>query len=174
MSGELHYRNDLYRGTAAYYDRFRPPYPPVLLDDLRARVPVSGTGRLLDLACGTGQIAFSLAAEFAEVVAVDQEAESVEFARLKARRLGVDNIRWVTATAGLQYEGRFEFVVTQRWTAESLIGLVYSTSFLNRTVLGHHVDAFESDLRMRLLACSPAGVYEDSTTFAYDLARRAA
>jgi tRNA/tmRNA/rRNA uracil-C5-methylase (TrmA/RlmC/RlmD family) len=72
---EIEYRTDLSRGTAFFYDRFRPPYPQNLLDDLCERVPVSGNGRLVDLACGTGQIAFALAGRFAEVWAVDQEEE---------------------------------------------------------------------------------------------------
>jgi SAM-dependent methyltransferase len=86
---ELRYRKDLYKGTAEYYDRFRPLYPAMLLTDLRARVDLDGTGRLLDLACGTGQVAFALAGDVAEVWAVDQEAESIEFGRRAARRLGV-------------------------------------------------------------------------------------
>jgi SAM-dependent methyltransferase len=269
VAPELRYRKDLYRGTAEYYDRFRPPYPAVLLDDLRARVPLTGTGRLLDLACGTGQVAFALAADVAEVWAVDQEAESIEFGRRKAQRLGVTNIRWLAAAAedvalqgafdlvaignafhrldrdavvtrvlshlpargcvallwagtpwggdrpwqraldetlerwrdalgardrvpegweaaidrdpheqvlrraGLVYEGQFEFSQVQRWTVDSLIGFVYSTSFLNRAVLAHDVDAFEADLRERLLACCADGVFEQDLTFAYELARRA-
>ena len=58
-----------------------------------------GPSRVLDLACGTGQIAFGLADCVAEVVAVDQELEAVEFGAHKARRLGVKNIQWITATA---------------------------------------------------------------------------
>jgi ubiquinone/menaquinone biosynthesis C-methylase UbiE len=99
VAPELRYREDLYRGTAEHYDRFRPPYPAVLLDDLRARVPLTGTGRLLDLACGTGQVAFALAADVAEAWAVDQEAESIEFGRRKAQRLGVTNVRWLAEAA---------------------------------------------------------------------------
>ena len=268
MAAEPRYRKDLFKGTADYYDRFRPPYPPPLLEDLRARVPLGGTGRLLDLACGTGQVAFALAADVAEVWAVDQETELIELGTRKAQRLGVTNIRWIAAAAedvalegafglvavgnafhrldrdavarrivphlsargcvvllwggtpwrgdrrwqqvlddtlerwrdavgahdrvpegwqevidrdphervlrraGLSYEGEFEFSLVERWSVESLTGFVYSTSFLNRAVLGHHADAFEHDLRRQLLACCPGGVFEQDLTFAYELARR--
>lgn len=111
MTGELRYRKDLFRGTAEHYDRFRPPYPSALLDDLRARVPLDGPGRLLDLACGTGQVAFALAADVAEVWAVDQEAEAIRLGRRKARRDAVDNIRWIAAAAeDVVLEGRFDLV----------------------------------------------------------------
>ena len=76
--------------------------------------------------------------------------------------------------AGLSYEGLFEHSAVERWSIESIIGFVYSTSFLNRAVLEHHVDAFENDLRRQLLACCPDGVFEHDLTFAYELARRAA
>ena len=79
----------------------------------------------------------------------------------------------VLRRAGLSYEGKFEFSLVERWSVESLIGFVYSTSFLNRTVLAHHAGPFESDLRTQLLACCPDGVFEQDLTFAYELARRA-
>jgi SAM-dependent methyltransferase len=269
VAAELWYRKDLFKGTAEYYDRFRPGYPAELLDDLRARAPLGRSSRLLDLACGTGQVTFALAADVAEVWAVDQEAESIEFGRNKAQRLGIDNIRWIAAAAedvaleetfdlvavgnafhrldrdavarrlvshlgdggciallwggspwpgdqpwqrvladtlerwnttvagdrvpegweqamerdphdavlqraGLSYEGRFEFSLPTRWTLDSLVGFVYSTSFLNRSVLGPEVDAFESDLGRQLLPCCTDGVFEQDLTFAYELARRTA
>jgi len=269
VAAERWYRKDLFTGTAEYYDRFRTPYPLALVDDLRVRVSIVGISSLLDVACGTGQVAFALAADVAEVWAVDQEPEFIEFGERKARRLGVGNIRWVGGTAeevpldgvfdlvtignafhrlerdavatrlrfhlvdngcvallcgdspwsgdrpwqqvlhetlvrwrdvldvgdrvpedwdevierdpheqvlrraGLVYEGRFEFPSVQRWTVDSLIGFVYSTSFLNQTVLAHNGDAFENDLRQQLLACRSDDVFEQHATFAYDLARRA-
>jgi SAM-dependent methyltransferase len=268
VAGEPRYRKDLYNGTAEYYDRFRRPYPSVMLSHLRARVPIDAGGRLLDLACGTGQVAFALAPVVAEIWAVDQEAELIEFGRRKAQQLGVTNIHWVAAAAedvalegtfdlvaignafhrldrdavahrlvghlsdhgcvallwsgtpwrgdrpwqrvlnatlerwrdalgvrdrvpegweaamdrdphervlrraGLSYEGPFEFSVLERWTVDSLIGFVYSTSFLNRAVLDRNVDAFESELRAELLSCRPDGVFEQDLSFVYELARR--
>ena len=80
MSSGPEFRSDLYRGTARFYDEFRPAYPQPLLDDLRVRARTTGAGRLLDLACGTGQITFGLGSDFVEIWAVDQEPEAVEFA----------------------------------------------------------------------------------------------
>lgn len=93
------FRKDLYRGTAAYYDRFRVPYPQALIDDLLGRAEVGGEGRLLDLACGTGQISFAMHRSFGEVWAVDQEPEMIEFAQKKATEAGVRNITFVTSSA---------------------------------------------------------------------------
>ncbi len=99
MPAEPEFRTDLYRGTASFYDAFRVPYPQDLLDDLRLRAGVTGAGLLLDVACGTGQITFGLGRHFAEVWAVDQEPEAIAFARAKALRLGIHNVRWIPGRA---------------------------------------------------------------------------
>jgi ubiquinone/menaquinone biosynthesis C-methylase UbiE len=85
---DLEFRRDLFRGTARYYDRFRVPYPRSLVDDLAERSGASGTGRLLDLACGTGQLSFALRSHFEEVWAVDQEPGMIGVAREKAEAAG--------------------------------------------------------------------------------------
>jgi len=96
---DLIFRTDLYQGTAAFYDRYRPPYPDALIADLVEHAQVRSDMRLLDLACGTGQVSLPLAAHCAEVLAVDQEPETVAFARDKAARAGVDNVEWVAGRA---------------------------------------------------------------------------
>jgi SAM-dependent methyltransferase len=93
------FRRDLYRGTAAHYDRFRPGYPDRLINDLSVRTMADGQGRLLDLACGTGQISFALYGHFAGVLAVDQEPEMVAFAERKAAAAGIGNIRFAACSA---------------------------------------------------------------------------
>jgi SAM-dependent methyltransferase len=82
------FRPDLYRGTAAWYEAYRPPYPRALIDDLAGRAGADGTGRLLDLACGTGQVAFALRDRFAEIWAADQEPDMIEVAARKAAASG--------------------------------------------------------------------------------------
>jgi SAM-dependent methyltransferase len=93
------FRRDLYRGTAGYYDRFRPPYPAGLIGDLADRAGADGTGRLLDLACGTGQLGFALQDRFAEIWAVDQEPEMVAVVRDKAQAAGLPQLRAVACAA---------------------------------------------------------------------------
>jgi SAM-dependent methyltransferase len=100
MSDEVTFSPDLYRGTAEYYDRFRLPYPDTLISDLLQRTAPSGRrGRLLDLACGTGQLAFALRSSFAEVWAVDQEPGMVEVVAAKAAAAGAGGITAMVASA---------------------------------------------------------------------------
>jgi ubiquinone/menaquinone biosynthesis C-methylase UbiE len=109
---EPEYRRDLYRGTAEDYDRYRVPYPAAMLGDLLGRAGVSGRGRLLDLACGTGQIAFAMHRAFREVRAVDREPDMVALVRRKAEVAGIGGPRAVVAAAeALQAPaGAFELV----------------------------------------------------------------
>jgi SAM-dependent methyltransferase len=97
----LEFRSDLYHGVAGYYDAFRRPYPAELISELAARTGADGTRRLLDLACGTGQVAFALRDQFAEIWAVDQEPGMIAVAREKAAAAG-DAARWRFVTAGAE------------------------------------------------------------------------
>ena len=260
------FRSDLYRGTARDYDRYRVPYPAKLVDDLAVRAALSGTGRLLDLACGPGRVTFALSGHFADVLAIDQEEESVSYAkalaaerraahidwqtgraedldvaghfelvtvgdafhRLDRRRVAALATQWlqpgghiallwtsmpwqgsvpwqkaamdlvvhwmevtgsrdnippdladtlaqaphltVLAGAGLTVIGTYEFRASHTWALETLAGFAHSTSILSRSALGDHAEAFERDLRDRLLAVQPNGNFEESVTFTYDLA----
>jgi SAM-dependent methyltransferase len=93
MDNDLGFSKDLYRGSAGYYDKYRLPYPDALIADLIGRTAPSGRGRLLDLACGTGQLAFPLSGFFAESWAVDQEPDMVEVVRAKAAAGGAAGAR---------------------------------------------------------------------------------
>ena len=99
MADEVRFAADLFRGSAGFYDRFRLPYPQAMLADLVQCAGVSGRGRLLDLACGTGQLAFPLRRSFSEVWAVDQEADMVDVVRAKAATAGAGEVRPVASSA---------------------------------------------------------------------------
>jgi len=92
------FRRDLFRGTADYYDQFRVPYPASLIDDLSVRAALTGSGTLLDLACGTGHLAFALHSRFARIWAVDQEPDMIEVVARKAAAAGL-SIRTTAASA---------------------------------------------------------------------------
>ena len=95
------FRADLYRGAARHYEKYRPAYPQALIGDLAERTGADGTRRLLDLACGTGQVSFALREYFAEIWAVDREADMVTLAREKAIAAG-DSGRWRFVTAAAE------------------------------------------------------------------------
>lgn len=260
---------DLFQGMARFYAQYRPPYPQELLDDLRTRAGVSGDGRLLDLACGTGELALSLHSHFREVWAVDLEPEMVDVGREKAERCGTTNVRWMVGraedvdaelnsfeliTAGnafhrldrrlvaqraggwvapgrclavvgsssvwsgtaewqaiavevihqwTDHEGRlgqpvpaqasdqprqtheevlrdagfdevaeYRFPTPHSWTLDSFIGYLRSTSVSSKITREGSTEAFEAELRQRLLCYDPGGQYPETIDFYYVLARR--
>lgn len=85
---------DLFASTAGYYARYRPGYPAAALDRIRAAFGLDGAGRLLDLGCGTGELARALHGDFTEVVGLDVSAEMLAEARRQATQAGITNIRW--------------------------------------------------------------------------------
>jgi hypothetical protein len=80
--------------------------------------------------------------------------------------------REVLQRAGLEWCGSHRFPVAHRWTPETLVGFVYSTSFLSREVLGDLADEFEEDLRRELASSDPTEHFSQTITFTYELARR--
>jgi SAM-dependent methyltransferase len=87
----------LFAGTAPSYAEFRPPYPRDLLDLLVSAEP--GHGRLVDLGCGTGELARPLARAFDEVIAVDVEPGMISAGIARAGQEGIGNITWLTGKA---------------------------------------------------------------------------
>jgi SAM-dependent methyltransferase len=265
----MSFRRDLFRGTASSYDRYRPTYPPKLINHLSERAVVPAPGTYLDLACGPGTLTFALQDRFAETWAVDQEPDMVDVARAKAAGLaGTDPItgirciesaaedliappetfdlvtignafhrmrrevvaarifgwlrpgghlalvwggspwqgsapwqqamhavmdRWrpadripsgyeqdrenrpdlsILADTGFELIGTHEFQVTRDWTLDDLAGFLSATSTHSPAALADRAAAFEADLRASLQASTPAAVYPQQITFAYDLARR--
>lgn len=85
----------LFQSAAPYYARYRPGYPAELLALVADRAGLDGAGRLLDLGCGTGNVAIPLAAYVGEVVAVDVEPEMLA----ELRQDAPSNVRTVEARA---------------------------------------------------------------------------
>ena len=76
----------LFEGTASYYARYRFGYPASVIDFVVERFALSSSTHVLDLGCGTGQIAIPLSSRGIPVCAVDPEAEMlVEGLRAEAK-----------------------------------------------------------------------------------------
>jgi len=89
----------LFAGTAWHYARYRPGYPQAFLDDLAQQFRLDGTGRLLDLGCGTGQLTLPLAQHVAEAVGMDPEPEMLAEAAGQAQAANVANVSWVQGSS---------------------------------------------------------------------------
>ncbi len=221
---------------------------------------------MLDLGCGTGQLAIPMARRFQQIVAIDPEPEMLVEGRNQAKRAGATNVTWIegssralpadrgpfrlvtigralhrmdrervlaelhqlttddggivivnddapiisgggdwnravldvvqrylgaTRRAG---EGTFEdpaerhdvilarspFVrmtklaesYLHEWTVDSILGVLYSTSFCSRRLLGARIDAFEADISSALLAIDSTGRFRETIEFEALLAWR--
>lgn len=90
----------LFSGTAPYYRRGRLPYAPGLADVLAEVLRLDGRGRLIDVGCGPGTLALSLAHLFAEIVGVDPDGGMLSEAGRGAAEAGVSGkSRWVRVRA---------------------------------------------------------------------------
>lgn len=92
-------RKHLFSGTSSYYAKYRIAYPEEVFEAVLSRYPSNGTGTLLDLGCGTGEITVPLASHFNRVYGLDINSEMLEEARNRAEQSGIHNIEWKLAPA---------------------------------------------------------------------------
>jgi ubiquinone/menaquinone biosynthesis C-methylase UbiE len=67
-------------------------YPQEFFDYVVANAKLNGRGRLLDLGCGTGELAIPLAKYFEYVLGLDPDLGMLKEARKKQYALGINNI----------------------------------------------------------------------------------
>ncbi len=92
-------KGSLFAGTAWHYARYRPGYPQAFVDDLVRQFHLDGTGRLLDLGCGTGQLTLPLAQHVADAVGMDPEPGMLAEAAGQAAANGVTNVTWAQGSS---------------------------------------------------------------------------
>src|SRR4051794_14816334 len=88
------YGKDLFKDTAWYYSHYRPLYPASLIRNLIGKFSLDGKGQMLDLGCGTGQLAFRFADWFEEIVGIDTEPEMIQEAIRLNKEFRVENVEW--------------------------------------------------------------------------------
>jgi trans-aconitate methyltransferase len=84
------------QSVARAYHR-RPPYPPELFAQLLSLVPAHES-TVLDLGCGSGDVAMGLLGRVERIDAVDPSAAMLEVASAR-HRSGADGLYWVRASA---------------------------------------------------------------------------
>ncbi|QFF99175.1 class I SAM-dependent methyltransferase [Psychrobacillus glaciei] len=85
------YGEDLFKGAALYYSRYRPIYPASLIRFLITRFNLDGSGQMLDLGCGDGRLALRLTDWFEKIVGVDMEPEMIQLAQTLSREYRIEN-----------------------------------------------------------------------------------
>lgn len=153
------YDPTLFRGTAAFYLRGRPPYARELPELLAREANLAGR-RALDVGCGPGTVAVELAPLAAEVVGLDPDEEMLVEAARHAERRGVGNVRWVRGraedipTLGLGRFALVAFAQSFHWTdREAVAEVVYEVLEPGGVLalIGHEVKA-------RTVPAGPPGV----------------
>ncbi|MEU5899686.1 class I SAM-dependent methyltransferase [Streptomyces venezuelae] len=100
MAADWRWDETLFRGAAAHYARGRLPYAPGLAMALAEALEPDGTGRLIDVGCGPGTLALTLAPLFREVVGVDPDVGMIAEAERDATgREVAGRTHWVCARA---------------------------------------------------------------------------
>jgi hypothetical protein len=88
--------------------------------------------------------------------------------------VGPENDEWVMRDTGFEETASHPLVETHDWTADSILGYLYSTSVCSRKVLGSKVESFEADLRNALLEHGTAGFYREQIQWGYTFGRKPA
>ncbi|MFE3268877.1 class I SAM-dependent methyltransferase [Streptomyces sp. NPDC059215] len=81
--------------VAAYYAKYRRGYSSQVLDVLQAALELDANDVVLDLGCGTGQLAIPLASRVRSVIGMDPEADMLRLAKESAAREPAQNVTWV-------------------------------------------------------------------------------
>lgn len=90
---------ELFKGTAHYYAKYRMSYPAEFFDFAIRYFKLNGKGRLLDLGCGTGRLTIPFAKHFEEVIGLDPEQEMLDEAAKEADKAKVKNIKFILQKA---------------------------------------------------------------------------
>lgn len=89
----------IFKGTAWYYAKYRRGYPNSFFEHITKSFSLDKNSRVLDLGCGTGQIAIPISRKTREVVALDVNQEMLDEGKTQAKNNKIDNIVWVNSKA---------------------------------------------------------------------------
>ena len=86
---------NVFAGTSRFYTRYRPGYPKKVIQTILESFKLNDKSRVIDLGCGTGQIAIMLAPYIGEVIAIDPQEEMLQEGQKLDSVKRLSNITWV-------------------------------------------------------------------------------
>jgi SAM-dependent methyltransferase len=81
--------------VAGLYHQYRRGYPPAVIDTLIGAFSLTSDDVVIDVGCGTGQLALPIAGRVRAVAGVDPEPDMLARARQAAAEQGVRNVNWL-------------------------------------------------------------------------------
>lgn len=85
---------ELYKGTHEYYAKYRPSIPKEVIDVIVKHFDIKPTDRVLDLGCGTGQLALAMEGRCGEMICLDPDPEMLRWAK-KATKDSKMKLTWL-------------------------------------------------------------------------------
>jgi len=85
---------ELYKGTHKYYVKYRPAIPKEVIDVIVEHFDIKPIDRVLDIGCGTGQVALAMEGRCGEMVCLDPDPEMLKWAK-KATKNSKIKLRWI-------------------------------------------------------------------------------
>jgi SAM-dependent methyltransferase len=121
--------------VAELYARFRRGYPPAVVDIVAGHFGLTRGDVVVDLGCGTGQLALPISRRVGTVIGVDPEPDMLAQARRAAEQRDARNLLWIVgsdrdmqALGGVLGQGRLAAVLIGQalhWMQpESLFGVL--------------------------------------------------
>ena len=89
---------ELYRGTHKHYAKYRPGVPKEVIDVIVEHFDIKPTDRILDIGCGTGQVALAMEGKCGEMVCLDSDPEMLIQAE-KATKNSKIKLAWINCRA---------------------------------------------------------------------------
>ena len=89
---------ELYRGTYEYYVRYRPSIPKEVIDVIVKHFNVKPTDRVLDIGCGTGQVALAMDGKCGAMVCLDPDPGMIKIAKRATKNSQIKLI-WINSRA---------------------------------------------------------------------------
>ena len=89
--------SNIFAETAYYYAKYRPGYPKEVLEKLVTNLDLNKSSNVLDLGCGTGQIAIEIASYVNKVYAVDPQEDMLTEGKKIASEKEIANIEWINS-----------------------------------------------------------------------------
>jgi len=89
---------ELYRGTYEYYVKYRPGIPKKVINIIVKHFDIKPTDRVLDIGCGTGQVALAMEGKCGEMVCLDPDPEMLKWAK-KATKDCKMKLIWINCSA---------------------------------------------------------------------------